>query len=247
MDDRVAAQAEPEPTDAGGTEMRRGRTGPVGARRDALAPETLRLYAADWARFCEFCAGAGARALPATPATVAAFVEMPGPGRAARSRRLAAIDHRHRQHGLSCPGDDPAVRRALKQARAAAPRRKRPAPPSSAALRSMALRCPRDLGGLRDRAVLLLLGARPVPAAGGRPAGGTAALGRGRGPGRGHHDWAPRLARHDLCPARALEDWLRASGTSYGPVFRKVTRWGTVEPKPLGADAIRLILARRSR
>ena len=42
-----------------------------------------------------------------------------------------------------------------------------------------------------------------------------------------------------LSPAQALEDWLRGSATRYGPVFRKVTRWGTVEPKTLGADAIR--------
>ncbi len=246
MDDRVAAQAEPEPTDVGGTEMRPGQTGPVGARRGALAPETLRLYAADWMRFSEYCGGAGVRALPATVATVAAFLQVPGPGRAARSRRLAAIDHRHRQRGLSCPGDDPAGRRALKQARAAAPRRTRPAPPSSAALRSMALRCPRDLGGLRDRAVLLLL-ALGLPR---RQVVGLQAEGlRWTEDGvraEGTTIWAPRLALHDLCPARALEDWLRASGTSYGPVFRKVTRWGTVEPKPLGADAIRLILARRS-
>src|SRR5438874_2422304 len=101
MDDRLGRQDQPElePTDAGRAEppawrLAPARTGPVGARRDALAPETLRLYAADWGRFCEFCAGAGARALPATPATVAAFVKMPGAGRAARSRRLAAIDHR---------------------------------------------------------------------------------------------------------------------------------------------------------
>jgi len=223
-----------------------GRIRRVGTRREVLAGETLRLYAADWARFGEYCAGAGARALPAAPETVAAFLEVPGPGRAARSRRLAAIDYRHRQHFLPCPGDNEAVRRALKQARTATPRRRRPVALSSAAVRNMALRCPPDLAGLRDRALLLLL-----------------ALGLSRSQVVGLHAetlrwaedgvrvqrtniWAPRLPRHDLCPARALEDWLRASGTRYGPVFRKVTRWGTVEAKKLGADAVRLILARRS-
>jgi hypothetical protein len=58
--------------------------------------------------------------------------------------------------------------------------------------------------------------------------------------------WVPRGGRHDLRPARALEDWLRASATRYGPMFRKVTRWGTLEPKPLGTDAIRLILTRHA-
>jgi hypothetical protein len=49
-----------------------------------------------------------------------------------------------------------------------------------------------------------------------------------------------------LCPVRALEDWLSLSDTRYGPVFRKVDRWGSVEHRRLGADAVRLILARHS-
>jgi len=224
-----------------------GAAAAVGARRQKLAAETLRLYAGDWARFAAFCAATGARALPATTELVKAFLQQqPGAGRAAGPRRLAAIDHRHRQHGLACPGDHPEIRLALKRARAAAPSRARPPPPSGAALRGMAGRCPRDLTGLRDRAVLLLLAAglsrravvelqaeRLRSAEDGVRVAGTTI-------------WVPPGARHDLCPVRALEDWLRASATRYGPVFRKVTRWGTVEPEALGADAVRLILARRS-
>jgi hypothetical protein len=218
----------------------------VGVRRDRLAAETLRLYASDWAKFCAHCAAAGTRALPAAAGTVIAFLAGPGSGRDARTRRLAAIDDRHRQHGFTCPGNDPAVRAALRQARAALPKRSRPPPPSRAVLRTMTMRCARDLRGMRDRAVLLLLAAglsRRVVVGlqaerlrwaedGVRVAGASV--------------WVPTGARHDRCPVRALEDWLRASATSYGPVFRKVTRWGTVEPAALGADAVRLILARRS-
>src|SRR5947209_3494275 len=102
MEDSAGPHTRPERdrTDAGGTaisspgrQLAVGRTDRVGARRDALGAQTLRLYASDWARFCEYCAGAGARAVPAAPETVAAFLGMPGPGRAARSRRLAAIDY----------------------------------------------------------------------------------------------------------------------------------------------------------
>ena len=109
----------------------------------------------------------------------------------------------------------------------------------------MAGRCPRDLRGMRDRAVLLLLAAglsrrvvvglhaeRLRSAEDGVRVAGTAI-------------WVPPGARHDLCPVRALEEWLRASATRYGPVFRKVTRWGTVEPQALGVDAVRVILVRR--
>jgi hypothetical protein len=39
----------------------------------------------------------------------------------------------------------------------------------------------------------------------------------------------------------------RATYPFYGPVFRKVDRWGNVEHRRLGTDAIRRILARRNR
>src|SRR5947209_8707094 len=109
----------------------------------------------------------------------------------------------------------------------------------------MALRCPRDLAGLRDRALLLLLA---VGLRRRQVVGLQAERLRWAEDGVRHEGsslWLPRLHRHDFCPARALEDWLRASGSRYGPVFRKVTRWGTVEPKQLGADAIGRILLRR--
>ena len=47
------------------------------------------------------------------------------------------------------------------------------------------------------------------------------------------------------CPVHALEDWLRASAGRYGPVFRKVDRWGNVEHRPLNPTALRQILIRR--
>jgi hypothetical protein len=45
---------------------------------------------------------------------------------------------------------------------------------------------------------------------------------------------------------QALRDWLRASDTRFGPVFRKVDRWGNVEHRALGRDAVRRIVARRT-
>ena len=37
-----------------------------------------------------------------------------------------------------------------------------------------------------------------------------------------------------------------ASDCRFGPVFRKVDRWGNVEHRPLGTDAVRRIVARRT-
>lgn len=114
--------------------------------------------------------------------------------------------------------------------------------------------CPGDLSGLRDRALLLL-------AAGG--IGRTALVGLDAEQVGFDHtgvtlrlrdrpDDGPcrvRLARaadRRLCPARVLEDWLQASQTRFGPLFRKIDRWGNLEHNRLGADALRRILARRS-
>ena len=230
-----------------------GKATRPGVIKSQPAAETLRLYAGDWAGFHAYCAGAGARALPASPELVAAFLAAPGVGRAALARRLAAIDHQHRQRGYPPPGLDAGVRAALRQARRAAPRQTRAAAPTPAALTRMADACRGDLSGQRDRALLLLL-------ASGLGRGAVVALQaeqlRFSEPGlavtvRSGEDapqtrHVPRAASPAGCAVRALEDWLRASATRYGPVFRKINRWGQLEHAALGADAIRLILARRA-
>jgi hypothetical protein len=70
-------------------------------------------------------------------------------------RRLAAIAHQHRQHGLAIPAIDPAGKALLRAVRGAAVPRRRPRP-ASGLLARMATTCPGDLAGLRDRALLLL-------------------------------------------------------------------------------------------
>jgi len=57
---------------------------------------------------------------------------------------------------------------------------------------------------------------------------------------------APRTPDHATCPVRALKDWLRTSETAFGPVFRKIDRWGNFEHHRLGPDAVRRILIRRA-
>ena len=121
---------------------------------------------------------------------------------------------------------------------------------SPAARVRLAVLCPRDLAGLRDRALLLL--------AANEQATGEEVLGLEREQIRfteaGAEVRLPRavpgvvLIRRDTtasCPVRALEDWLAASDTSFGPVFRKVDRWGNVEHARLGPDGLRRIVARR--
>ena len=238
--------------------------------REPHAAETRRLYAVDWAAFVAWCRMERHAALPASPATVAAYLGSLSPTlkHGALARRAVAIADRHRRTGHASPGTDPAVRAVLRAARHArnrareagpdapdappptAPMR-RQAPPGAAQLARMAARCPGDLAGLRDRALLLL-------AAAGLDAERLLALDHehvrftaegadlaGSGAGAGEGVAVARMASA-ACPARALEDWLRSSDTRLGPVFRKVDRWGNVEHRRLRSDALPGIWRRRA-
>jgi site-specific recombinase XerC len=219
--------------------------------RRTVSPKTQQLYALDWAAFEAWCAGQDQLAtLPAAPATVAAFLAAGAQtlSAGALGRRAAAIGAQHRQSGLASPLTDPAVKAILRDARRTAVPRRLP-PQKPATLIGMAARCPLDLAGLRDRALLLL-----------------AAQGLGRATLVGldvEHlrftattvelsvdDGETRVVRRGAslatCPVQALRNWLDSSGTRFGPVFRKIDRWGSIEHHRLGADAVRRILARRA-
>lgn len=60
----------------------------------------------DWALFVDWCVAAGERALPATPATVLAFLEDVAGARPPLARRARAVDSVHRLVGANEPGGD---------------------------------------------------------------------------------------------------------------------------------------------
>lgn len=218
---------------------------------EGLTPQTRRLYAGDWAAFRQWCRGNGASALPASPQSVLDYLgSLTGLGPGALGRRLAAIAAMHRAQGLPSPGRDPAIRAFVRDARraraSAPPRPERRLPRAVAALQAMAAACPGDLAGLRDRAMLLLAaaGMRPadvlvLDADMVRPIAGGVQLSL-------HPQPMMRDGALGLCPVRALEDWMRVSDCVFGPVFRKVDRWGNIEHERMGEDAIRRIWRRRA-
>jgi integrase len=228
----------------------------------SLAPETRRAYATDWLDWSAWCRRAGATSLPADPVAVAGYLASLAPrySRAVLDRRLAAIGHAHRIAGLDWSAGHPALRatlRGIRRQHGSATRKA--AALTSAELRRLVGSCAGDVTGQRDRALLLLgfAGALRrselvavdrehirITEAGLRlhiPSSKTDAEGRGveLGIGRGR--------RPETCPVRALEAWLKASDCRFGPVFRKVDRWGNIEHRRLGGDAVREILLRRAR
>ena len=251
--DQPGAKAAADPTAA--VAMRRNRN---------PSAETQRLYAADWRAFEDWCREQSLVPLAADATTVAAFLTQGAKTLSAGtlSRRATAIAERHRQSGFASPAADPAVTAILRAARRTATPR-RPAPKPSATLIRMAVRCPRDLAGTRDRAVLLLAAnglsraalvgldvehIRFTTTAVELSLGAIAGRGARRtaGEGRGVPVVIRSSADRAVCPVQALRDWLDTSETQFGPVFRKIDRWGTLEHHRLGTDAIRRILARRA-
>ena len=233
----------------------------LGYIEGADAPGTRRVYAADWRHFSAWCLQTGLVPLPATPATLAAYLAAHAGAYALATlrRRLAAIARVHREARHAFDSRDPAICNALRGiARAHAAPRRQAAALTTAEIRALVRTCDPDLAGLRDRALLLLGYAGALrrselvgvdvehlkfhtaalelllPRSKGDPEGEGQRISIGRGKGR------------DTCPVRALEEWLRAAEIRFGPVFRMVTRHGSVEPGRLSAEAVRLILQKRA-
>ncbi|MCQ4159713.1 site-specific integrase [Roseomonas sp. GC11] len=239
-----------------------GRLAAADYAAQSLAAETRRAYAADWRDFSLWCHQQGQAALPAAPVLVAAYLAEIAPrySRSALRRRLAAIGHAHRLQGAAWEPAHPALRATLRGIFRAHGTPRRPAAAlTSVELRRLTAACGEGLAGLRDRALLLLgfAGAlRRSELAGIRredlrleaeglrlmlPRSKTDAVGEGVEIG------IPRGRRPQTCPVRAVERWLAASDCHYGPVFRRVDRWGRLDAAALHPDAVRQILHRRAR
>jgi site-specific recombinase XerC len=220
----------------------------------AESPETRRLYARDWTAFETWCAATRQTALPASAATVVAFLAEAVPGRSVGTlaRRVSAIAARHRQHGFVAPTRDHAVKAVLHAARrSATPRHK---PPPAAQLVRLAGACGGDLAGLRYRALLLLAASGLGPAAlvglDAEHIRFTAIAAELTVAATSHGIGSLTLrceADRGRCPVQALRDWLQASDTQFGPVFRKIDRWGNIEHRRFDLAAFRQIVRRRTR
>ncbi len=90
----------------------------------ALSPATARIYAGAWTAFQVWCRAQDAVALPATPHTVAAYLEACATrlGPSGLRRVLAALAQRHPFAGQPSPAGDPLVAYALADMKARAPR-----------------------------------------------------------------------------------------------------------------------------
>lgn len=229
-----------------------------------LSPTTQKIYADDWAAFCNWCAAQSLAPLPAQPVTVAAYL-------AARQDRLgssglrivlAAIAYHHRQAGQAWSPSDSRIM-ALLRARQADSRPRPAAAVTAEQMQRLLSSCDVDPGGragfgnLRDRALLLLgfagglrrseLVALDVEDLHFTASGLTLQIGcRKAGPdGQGASLLIPHSAPANACPVQAVKIWLRRSNIAYGPVFPRLTAAGTIEGRLTG-NGVWKILRRRA-
>ena len=218
----------------------------------AIAPGTVATYRADWADFSEWAQqhGVDPAALPVHPVVVAAWLATlaPAMGHSALRRRVAAIAWHHRSLGHPWQSGHAAIRQTLAGIARAHPRPVRPAAAlTSTEVKRLIAVCPRDLAGLRDRALFLvgLAGAFRRSELVGidvehlRFDAGSVTVHLPRSKtdqaGEGADVSLPRMRGEETCPVRALEDWMRRGKIRHGPVFRRVTSASTIEGRLTGS------------
>ena len=230
--------------------------------RQSAAPATLRAYKADWQHYALWCTRAGFVPVPAEPATVGAYLASLAATRAPTTirRRLAAIGKMHRFNGLPWT---PAHRDIQEPLRGLLRRHGRPVRKAAALtlamLRRLAATCDTSARGRRDRALLLigfagalrrseLVGLQLEDVA--LVAGGLRVrINRGKTDpaGEGAEIGLPRGKHAETCPVRAFEAWQAVAKRRAGPLFRRISTAGRIGEAALHPDAVRRILARRSR
>ena len=231
----------------------------------ALAASTRKAYERDWRLFATWCAQRRLHAIPAEPATVAAFLAAEAdrefrPVTIARRAAAIAAAHRAQDHPNPCDsGSVAAVMSGIRRQHGTEPRRQAKPLELDPLGRLIEPIGTATLAGLRDRALLLL--------------GFAAALRRSELVALDVEDLRFDLARgltvtirksktdqeragaqvavpyaraRDRCAVRALQQWLQEAGIQRGPVFRQMRRGDNVTDRRLSDQSVSPIIKRRA-
>lgn len=193
----------------------------------AYSSNTARAYEGDWRDFVSFCECHGLSFLPASPATLAAYITERSKVHkvATLERRLAAITTRHNRAGLHIDTLDPIFRdtwRGIRKTKGRPQARKEPVLIDM--LTQIVEQLPDTLLGLRDKALMLLgfsaalrrselaaLKTRDIRFA---KEGLVITVGKSKTDqeGQGRNIAIPYARNQKICAARAVEGWIRATG-----------------------------------
>lgn len=228
----------------------------------ARAPRTREAYRFQLEAFSAWLSERGLGTAWAEPRTVALYVRhratvggARGPWKVSSlAQALAAISEAAKAAGLPSPRESSIVReewKGLRRTVGTAP--DRAAPLLAADLARVVDALPATLGGLRDRALLVLgfacalrrseLAALDVADLRFTPDGLVITVRRSKvdQEGEGATIGAPYGSNPSTCPVRTVRAWLEAVGTAEGPVFRSVDRHGNVGGALAGAEVARIV------
>jgi integrase len=226
------------------------------------APTTLTIYAYAWRQWTAWCAGRDLAPLPASPATVCAYLtERAEHGAAFATLEIAcaAISHEHRRH----QADNPVlhevvrqVRRGLRRTLGMAPRRQARAL-SVGDIRQILGAIDRSTPrGARDAALILLgfasalrrseLAALTFADLEAKPAGLLLTVGRSKTDPdhRGQVVGVAHGLHPDTDPVGAVASWLAVRGTAPGPLFTSLR--GRDGSSPITGGTVARILKTRA-
>jgi site-specific recombinase XerD len=224
----------------------------AGYARAEKAATTRRAYRSDFALFRSWCEAKRVPALPAAPEGVAAFLAAEadrGAKVATISRRLAAVRYAHKLAGHEPPTNSEAVKatlRGIRRTAGSAPARKAPA--TADKVLAMVAEAGADLKGLRDRAILLLgfagafrrseLVALNVEDLEFCDDGMRVTIRKSKTDQEGLGATIAVALGSIACPVQAVRTWLETASISSGPIFRPVTRKGTISSRRLSGRAV---------
>ena len=208
------------------------------AARGAYAGNTERALRADVAIFTGWCAGAGRQALPASPETVAAFIDAIAASKAPATvrRYVSSVATFHRAAGVASPCEAQTVKLALKRMHRERGRAQgQAAPLNDKLVARMLAAAGSTLRDLRNKALLTLayvtLCRRSELVALSREdleiesdGFGTVTIRRSKTDSEGEGAIAavtPDAMRH-------VKAWIAAAGIDVGPLFRGVLKGGRV-------------------
>jgi site-specific recombinase XerD len=216
------------------------------------AEATRRAYKSDFALFSCWCEAKHLSPLPASPEAVAAFLAgeaIRGSKVATISRRLAAIRYAHKLVGYEPATNSEAVKatlRGIRRTARSAPARKAPA--TADKVLAMVAEASTNPKGLRDRAILLLgfagafrrseLVALDVTDLEFCTGGVRVRIHRSKTDQEGLGAKIAVARGSIACPIDAVRAWIRTARITEGPLFRPVTRTGTISPRRLSGRAV---------
>lgn len=231
----------------------------LGYAQASKAASTRKAYASDWKAWTAYCAARGACSLPASPATVAAYLaHLADSGRKASGigRAAAGIAYFHRQAGVD---PSPTAHQGVKQTMQGIRRRLGvrsvgKAPATADIIGKMLKLCPDTLAGKRDAALLGIgfaaalrrseLVAIEVEDITFVDDGLRLLIRRSKTDQTGEGAEIAVIRGVRIRPVAALQAWLTASGITSGPVFRAVLLGDRMSEMALTANCAARVVKR---